>query len=310
MVGSAQEGMTEALYNLGLFIGGQGASDLSILLYRLGLKVSDNYDIAEFALANAFQRSAKYGKAIKVFSEIDDSSPLWRSAQIEIANNWRLLEDNKNAEAALQKLLDIDNKDRDALMAMGNLMRSSEAYERGSTYFTQIIDQIEKAEPQDWRVYYYRGITYERIKQWPKAEADFKQSLKLNPDEPDVLNYLGYSWIDLDMNFEEALDMIRRAVELNPQNGYIIDSLGWAYFKLGRYEEAVEELEKAVTLMPADPILNDHLGDAYWHVGRKREARFQWSHALTMNPEEKDRLIIEEKIETGYIEAKKAKEKI
>ena len=133
-----------------------------------------------------------------------------------------------------------------------------------------------------------RGIAYERTRQWDKAEPNFRKALELFPDQPQVLNYLGYSWVDMNMNLEEGLEMIRKAVDLRPQDGYIVDSLGWAYYRLGRYDEAVEELEKAVRLRPEDPTINDHLGDAYWRVGRKLEAQFQWNHARDLKPEPDD----------------------
>src|SRR5690606_38307184 len=128
-----------------------------------------------------------------------------------------------------------------------------------------------------------RGIAYERAKEWPKAEADFLRALELNPDQPQVLNYLGYSWIDQDMHLERALEMIEDAVAAQPRDGYIMDSLGWAFYKLGRMEEAVETLERAVSLLPNDPEINDHLGDAYWKIGRKLEARFQWNIARSVD---------------------------
>ena len=128
-------------------------------------------------------------------------------------------------------------------------------------------------------MFYFRGICYERSKQWPQAEADLKKALQLYPDQPLVLNYLGYSWIDQGVNLDEGMNMIRRAVEQRPDDGYIVNSLGWANFRIGNYDEAVKELERAVELKPDDPTINDHLGDAYWRVGRVLEARFQWSHA-------------------------------
>ena len=147
--------------------------------------------------------------------------------------------------------------------------------------------------------YYYRGICEERSKQWPKAEADMRKALELQPDQPHVLNYLGYSWIDQGINLDEGMKMIKRAVEQRPDDGYIVDSLGWAYFRIGNYEEAVKNLERAIDLKPEDPTINDHLGDAYWRVGRKLEAKFQWAHARDLKPEPDDLPKIEAKIENG-----------
>jgi len=152
-------------------------------------------------------------------------------------------------------------------------------------------------------VYYFSGICNERSKQWPKAEADFKTALALFPDQPLVLNYLGYSWVDQGVNIDEGTRMIRRAVEQRADDGYIVDSLGWAYYRVGNYDEAVKHLEQAVELKPEDPTINDHLGDAYWKVGRVLEARFQWAHARDLKPEDaQDLAKIEEKLKVGLSE--------
>ena len=157
---------------------------------------------------------------------------------------------------------------------------------------------IQKAAA-NWNIYYQRGIAYERLKQWPKAEPNFRKALELFPNQPQVLNYLGYSWIDMNMNLEEGMEMIRKAVELRPSDGYIVDSLGWAHYRLGEYDDAVRELERAVSLKPDDPVLNDHLGDAYWRVGRRLEATFQWSHARDMKPEPAVLAGVEKKLKEG-----------
>jgi Flp pilus assembly protein TadD len=150
--------------------------------------------------------------------------------------------------------------------------------------------------------YYFRGICYERSHQWPKAEADLQTALKLFPEQPHVLNYLGYSWIDQGVKLDEGMEMIKRAVQQRPDDGYIVDSLGWAYFRLGNYEEAVKQLERAIELKPEDPTINDHLGDAYWRVGRVLEARFQWAHARDLKPDPEDLPKIEEKLKNGLPE--------
>ncbi len=152
---------------------------------------------------------------------------------------------------------------------------------------------------QHWTLFYFRGICLERTKDWPRAEKDLEKALELFPEQPQVLNYLGYSWVDQGLYLDKALKMIRRAVELRPNDGYIVDSLGWAYFRLGRYDESTSELERAIELKPEDPVINDHLGDSYWKVGRELEARFQWTHARDNKPEPEDLTKIEEKLKSG-----------
>ncbi len=189
--------------------------------------------------------------------------------------------------------------DPDAWSALGSLQRSAKAYEDAAASYDKAIGLLGTPDRSNWTLFYFRGICFERAKQWPKAEADFKKALELFPDQPQVLNYLGYSWVDQGVNLDEAFKMLRRAVDLRPNDGYIVDSLGWAHYKLGHYQEAADELEKAIDLKPADPVVNDHLGDAYWRVDRKIEAHFQWNHARDMGPEPEDLPKILQKIESG-----------
>jgi Flp pilus assembly protein TadD len=158
----------------------------------------------------------------------------------------------------------------------------------------------------NWSLFYYRGIGYERTKQWPKAEADFKKALELYPDQPSVLNYLGYSWVDQGVHLDDGMAMIKKAVDQRPDDGYIVDSLGWAHYKLGQYDDAVKQLERAVTLKPSDPTINDHLGDAYWRSGRKLEATFQWKHARDAKPEPDELEKINAKLKDGLKDDTKA----
>lgn len=168
-----------------------------------------------------------------------------------------------------------------------------------------IVDAATGPSGADWSLFYVRGIAYERSNQWEKSEADLKEALKLSPDQPMVMNYLGYSWIDKNQNLEEGVKLIKRAVELKPDDGYIVDSLGWAYYRMGKYDDAVLQLERAVELRPQDPVMNDHLGDAYWRVGRKIEAGFQWTHAKDLKPEPADLAKIEAKLKDGLPDAPK-----
>ena len=158
------------------------------------------------------------------------------------------------------------------------------------------IATLATAQKSNWIIYYYRGICYERAKKWDQAELDLKKSLELEPDQPHVLNYLGYSWVDQGVHLDEGMRMIRLAVEKKPDDGYIVNSLGWAFYRVGNFEEATKHLERAVELKPDDPTINDHLGDAYWKIGRQLEARFQWMHARDLKPEPEELVKIEEKL--------------
>ncbi len=190
-------------------------------------------------------------------------------------------------------------KDTEAIIALGNIQRGRKEFADCADTYSKAIDTVPTPEKSNWVMFYFRGICYERSHQWPAAEADMKKALELFPDQPLVLNYLGYSWVDQGVHLDEGMDMIRRAVEQRPDDGYIVDSLGWAYFRTGNYDEAVKNLERAVELKPDDPTINDHLGDAYWRVGRTLEAHFQWSHAKDLKPEPEDLPKIEAKLKDG-----------
>jgi Flp pilus assembly protein TadD len=178
-------------------------------------------------------------------------------------------------------------------------MRSHKRYAEAVLYYDRAIALISKPETKHWSYFYARGTCYERLKKWPLAEADLQRAIQLSADQPLVLNYLGYTWIDQNRNLKQGLSLIEKAVRLKPDDGYIVDSLGWAYYRLGNFKEAVRHLERAVELKPEDPTLNDHLGDAYWRVGREREARFQWEQALTLNPEPEEIDKIKRKLQKG-----------
>lgn len=185
------------------------------------------------------------------------------------------------------------------LDALGSIQRARKLYEDATKTYSTAIGLIPKIDRRHWAFFYARGTSFERVKNWPAAEADLKKALDLAPEQPLVLNYLGYSWIDQGLNLKEGMTLIEKAVALKPDDGFIVDSLGWAHFKLGNFKDAVRYLERAVELKPDDPILNDHLGDALWRVGREREARFQWDQAMSLNPEPEDAEKIKRKISEG-----------
>ena len=170
------------------------------------------------------------------------------------------------------------------------------------TSYAKGIATIANPEKANWLIFYFRGICNERTKNWAGAEADLKKALELFPDQPHVLNYLGYSWVDQGVNLDDGMKMIRRAVDQRPDDGYIVDSLGWAHFRLGNFEEATKHLERAIELKPEDPTINDHLGDCYWKVGRILEAQFQWAHARDLKPDPDELKKIEEKLRVGLAE--------
>jgi tetratricopeptide (TPR) repeat protein len=240
-----------------------------------------------------------YDRAIASFETVDKASVLRANAEIEIAINLQRLERVDEAKARLKTLIAANPNDFEAIVTLGNLLRGTEEFAAAAEVYSQAVALVPEPARQHWTVFYYRGISYERTKQWPKAEADFRKALVLEPDQPMVLNYLGYSMIDQRINLAEAIAMVRKAVELRPNDGYIVDSLGWAHYQLGEYDDAVKQLERAVEIKPADPVIADHLGDAYWRIGRQLEARFQWQHAKDNKPEPADLARIDKKLREG-----------
>jgi Flp pilus assembly protein TadD len=200
----------------------------------------------------------------------------------------------------LEALIEADPTDLEAINTFGTVLRFRRDFERAAEVYSLGIETITDHRREHWRLFYQRGIAFERTDRWTQAEADFLTALDLFPDQPDVLNYLAYTWVDRGEHLERSVEMLERAVEMRPESGYIVDSLGWVYFRLGRFQDAVEQLERAVILDPTQAVIHDHLGDAYWMVGRRLEARFQWSHARDLDDsDEIDPEAIQRKLQRG-----------
>ncbi len=299
MIDTPQAGAAEVLYGLGAALGRRGGEDLGLIYLQLSLYLAPSHPLALLSLGDLYEAMKKPELANKIYERVPLTSPLYRNAQIQLALNLDSLDRTDEAKASLEKLIAANPTDLESSMALGNVLRGRKQFAECADVYSKGVDTISKPEKSNWVIYYFRGICFERAKQWTKAEADLKKALELFPDQPHVLNYLGYSWIDQGVNLDEGMRMIKRAVEQRADDGYIVDSLGWAYYRLGNMDEAVKQLERAIELKPEDPTINDHLGDAYWRVGRVLEARFQWSHARDLKPEPEDLGKIEAKLKSG-----------
>jgi len=302
-VDSAQTGAAEALYGIGATLTRRGGEDLALVYLQLSLYLAPNHSLALLSLADLYESVKKPAMAIKVYERMPASSPLKRNAQIQLATNLDAADRSDEAIKILKGVTAEDGKDIEAVMALGNIERGRKKFADCVQTYSQGIDVLPQGNDKaNWIYYYYRGICEERSKQWSKAETDMRKALELQPEQPHVLNYLGYSWIDQGINLDEGMRMIKRAVDQRPDDGYIVDSLGWAYYRIGNYEDAVKNLERAIDLKPEDPTINDHLGDAYWRIGRTLEAKFQWAHARDLKPEPEELPKIEAKMENGLPE--------
>jgi tetratricopeptide (TPR) repeat protein len=302
LVSSAQAGAAEALYGLGASLGRRGGEDLGLVYLQLSLHLAPNHPLALLSLADLYESLKKPELALKIYERIPQSSPLYRNAAIQMAANLDALERSDEAQKHLDALIKQHPDDVEAIMALGNIQRGHKQFAECADTYSKAVATVPNPDKSNWVMFYFRGICFERSKQWPKAEADLKKALALSPDQAHVQNYLGYSWIDQGVNLDDGMAMIKQAVQQRPDDGYIVDSLGWAYYRIGNYEEASKQLERAIELKPEDPTINDHLGDAYWRIGREVEAKFQWAHARDLKPDPDELPKIEEKIKNGLPE--------
>ncbi|MBV7407956.1 tetratricopeptide repeat protein [Maritimibacter sp. DP1N21-5] len=285
---SPKDGLSALFYNVGEALANEASPSLVLIYARLSEHLNPDNVGATLLTAAVFENMGNNALAVETYDQIADDSRAWPQAMMGKANALRRMEQPEEAIAALSQVADRFPELSTIHVALGDAYRYEEDWAASQAAYDDAIALYTEDHPAQWAVYFARGIVQERQDLWTEAEADFRKALELQPGQPSVLNYLGYSYVEKGENLDEALDMIRDAVEARPNEGYIVDSLGWVYYRLGRYDEAVVEMEKAVALMPVDPVVNDHLGDVYWAVGRVREAEFQWHRALSFVTEDSD----------------------
>jgi tetratricopeptide (TPR) repeat protein len=299
---SAASGISEILFDIGGILSADPRNprnDLALIFYQLAASLKPEHDFAWLMIAGLYEQFQMIPKAVEALGKIGPNSPLYWQARLRVAALDAQQEKFEQAVTRLRALV-AEKPDRiDAALTLADLLRSKERYGDAVLAYNAAIQRIRSPEERHWTIYFGRGIVLERTKQWPKAELDMKKALELSPEQPHVLNYLGYSWIDQGLHLDDGMKMLQRATELRPDDGAITDSVGWAFYRVGQYEKAVEWLERAAEQKGDDATIIEHLGDAYWHVGRKREARFQWERALNQKPD-KDRLaVIRDKLDNG-----------
>lgn len=300
IVSDAGEGMAEAMFDLASALHQEGVGELATLYGRIALFLRPDFPLAHLMIADVLAEEGQAEAAIAEYRQVGGGPGLRWAARMRVAAQLEALGRTDEAVELLGAMADERPGRAEALAALGDLYRSMKRFDEAIGAYDAAIARIGTPEDRHWFVYYSRGVVLEQTGRWQEAEADLLKALELAPDQPYLLNYLGYSWVDRDVNLERAKELIAHAVELRPDDGYIVDSLGWALYRMGDLGAAVVQLERAVELKPLDPTINDHLGDVYWQVGRTVEARFQWQRALLAAEEEpKLQAEIRAKLEKG-----------
>lgn len=297
-VSSAAEGLSEAYLNVASALG-EPEAPTALLYARAALALDPGRSEAALLAASLLEALGQPGLARGAYGLVDQEDPAWLAAELGRAALLRAEAEEVAALEVLSRLAEALPDRPEVHAARGDLLRAMDRPAEAEAAYDRAIALSPEDAARLWYLHFTRALVREATGDWPGTEADLRRALELAPDQPTVLNHLGYSLVERNEKLDEALGLLERAVALRPDSGAIIDSLGWAFFKLGRHAEAVTELERAATLLPTDPVINDHLGDAYWTVGRHREARFQWSRALSFDPEPEAAERIRQKLESG-----------
>lgn len=299
LVNNASEGLAEALYGVAISLYQENAFPAALVYVQMALALHTDFDVAHMLLGDTLAALSRLDDAVQSYRSVSDGSALKWAVRLRTANG--LADLQRIDEAADEfRLMAIERPGRpDPLIALADMYRREERYLDAIDVYDQALARIPTLENRHWTLLYARGMSLERAKLWDRAEIDFLRALELEPNQPLVLNYLGYSWVEMGMNLARARAMIETAVEQRPNDGYIVDSLGWVLYRLGEYEEAARFLERAAEIRPGDPVILDHFGDGLWRVGRRDEARFQWQRALSFEPEDEQANSIREKLKNG-----------
>jgi tetratricopeptide (TPR) repeat protein len=298
-VADAKDGLAEAFFDLGSIMSQGETTDLGLIYARLALHLRPDFPAAQMLVADILEIYRRPEEALAINRAIDPKSAYGWSARARIASDLDQLGRTDEAVAELKAMAAERPNRASPLVQLGDLLRAKSRYPEAIQSYDEAASRLGPDEQRLWNFYYSRGVALERDGKWERSETDLKRALELQPDQPLVLNYLGYSWVDKGRNLQDGLKMIERAVQLRPNDGYIVDSLGWAHYRLGDFAKATQYLERAIELRPQDPTINDHLGDVFWQTGRFNEARAQWRRALLFGPEANEVKAIETKLDRG-----------
>lgn len=300
-------GISEVLLEATRALTSVGYADDALSYLRMVEYINPDNDEAKMLIADYFESKNDLTTALDYYNQINNSSDFYVDSQINIGEIYYKTDKKRKGTSLLENVDEGNVVVKRSLLTLADLLRKDKDYSEAARIYSQIISKIEKIESHNWPIFFARGICFERSKQWEKAEKDFLKALEISPNQPDVLNYLGYSWIDQNKNIEQARDMIQKAVTARPDDAQILDSMGWALFKIKDFTEAAKYLEKAIEIIPNDPVINDHLGDVYWMLDRKNEAVFQWNRSVKFHDGNEDISIddVNSKIKNGLLADKK-----
>lgn len=296
---TVKEGASESLIGPAALLLATKQGDSGLAYLRLSLRLDPHHDEAWILVGDAMDEAGDVEAARTAYRRVLPGSPEYTTAQGRLASSLQAAGETEAALELARATVAAAPDDPQALVMLADLLREDERYAESVAVLDKLIAAVPAQDAAAWRLYYMRGASLERTGKWEAAQADLEHALKLKPDDPEVLNYLGFTWADRGEHLSQALGLLEKARALQPDSGAIVDSLGWAYYRLGAYRQAVKELERAVTLDPADPEVNDHLGDAYWKVGRRLEARYQWDRVLTLDPDAGRRALAQTKLAAG-----------
>ncbi len=298
-----QDGMGEAMFAAAQMLlqnaNTSFSAQLAVVYGQAALYMNPDLGIARRIMGAALAQRSHFEESNAILSSIKKGEPGYIAVQMQLADNYERMNRAPDALAMLQRIAKEEPSWPESFIAIGDHLRREKKFAEAVDAYDRAFKLYPKGEPTSWQLYYARGIALERIKQFDRSYKDFRQAIKLNPDDAGLLNYLGYSLVERNVDVAEGRQLIEKAFKLKPEDGYIIDSLGWAMFLMGETEKAVAQLEKAVESNPSDPTINEHLGDAYWKIGRRQEAMFQWRRALTLEPEDRQRSEIQSKLAQG-----------
>ena len=302
IIDTPQKGLAEAMFNIGtLFRTAHNGAEIAQFYMAISSYLNPQYEVSKIALANVLEESGLLKEANKYYAQIDKNSGSYFIARLKMIENYNTLEEYDAAENQLKILLESYPDNTQLLSDLAGINSNQKKDAEAVRLYQQALDSMKQVNQSSWPIYYAMAISYDRLNQKDKSEANLQKALELSNRDPNVLNYLGYSWLVGGKNSDDAVAMILEAYRQYPYDGHILDSLGWVYFKLGQYAKAIDFLEQASALNSGNAVISEHLGDAYWFGGRKNEAIFQWRHALVFkeDADSVNKETIENKIENG-----------